>query len=117
MALATPDSDTVAAPLAGLAAQVSVRGGRTEVAVRTSAGEVVTVELPALPDDLGARHVTAGYRRLTWQQIDVVGDVVVCRLRGVRHRLPADRPVSLGAALALAADGLPTVVHVEGGTG
>ena len=113
MALATSHSDTAAAPLAGLAARVTVRGEATEVAVRTSLGEVV-VDLPTVPDAAGARHVSAAYRRLTWQQIDIAGDVVDCRLRGVRHRLPADRPVSLGTALALAAGGLPTVVHVEG---
>ena len=114
MALATPHPDTAAAPLAGLAARVTARGEVTEVAVRTSQGDVITVELPTVPDPVGARHVSAGYRRLTWQQIDVSGDAVDCRLRGVRHRLPADRPVSLGTALALAAGGLPTVIHVDG---
>ena len=110
MALATPNVETVA----GLVAAVTPRGASTEVTVRSPHGDEALVELPATPDGRAADRVEAAYRRMVWQRIDVDGGHVACRLRGVRHRLPTEQSISLGAALALAERGLPTVVRVEG---
>ena len=110
MALAISHLDSVA----GLVVNVVAGGTATTVGVRAADGETAQVELPGRPDGRAADQVAACYRRLVWQRIDVHGDRVECRLRGVRHRLPADRLIGLGAALALAERGLPTLVRVAG---
>ena len=111
MALATSHLDTIA----GLAAGLDVDGRGSDLTVRAADGALLHVTVAATPDRRAADHVSAGFRRLVWQQIDVDGSRIECRLRGVRHRLPSERPISVGAALALVERGLPTVVRVEGG--
>lgn len=111
MALVSPHLDTVT----GLAAAVDVHGRTSDLVVRTGGGEV-HVAVPAAPDGRAADRVAQGYRRIVWQRIELEGDRVECRLRGVRHRLPSERPISLGAALALVERGLPTVVRMERGS-
>jgi len=109
MALATSHLDAVT----GLAAGLDVDGRASRLGVRSGGGELLHVTVPATPDRRAADHVTAGYRHLVWQRIDVSDGRIECRLRGVRHRLPSERPISLAAALALVERGLPTVVRVE----
>jgi hypothetical protein len=87
-------------------------GPSTEVVVRAGDGGITLVDVPGRPDRAAAERVGAGLRRLVWQRIEVAGPEVRCTVRGVRHRLPCERSVSLGAALGLAERGLPTVVHV-----
>jgi hypothetical protein len=75
--------------------------------------EVAGVHVPGRPDPAAAARVRAGFRRLAWQEIDLTDGTPHCAVRGLRYRLPGTRPVSLGAALALAVDGLPTLVRVR----
>ena len=115
MAVAIPHSQrTAARPLAGLTKAVAPLTETTVLTMHTAAGDHADVELPSRPDARAAQRVRTGHRRLMWQRIDVAGERVECRVRGVRHRLPTDTAIGLGAALALATDGLPTVVHVHG---
>jgi hypothetical protein len=55
-------------------------------------------------------------RRISWVRITVDEQGAHCDLVGVGHRLPMVRPVSLDTALALAAQGVPTVVRSPAGT-
>jgi hypothetical protein len=110
MALAAPHPEVTS--VAGLATRVRTGQDGTNVAVRAADGTVVDVALPGWPDRQSADHVAAGYRRLVWQRIDLHRGAATCHVRGVRHRLPAERPISLEAALALAERGLPTLVRV-----
>ncbi len=50
-------------------------------------------------------------RRVSWVRIVVDETGAHCSALGVGHSLPSTRPVSLDTALALAAAGVPTVVH------
>jgi hypothetical protein len=78
---------------------------------------VAGVDVPGHPDPVAAAHVKLAFRRLAWQKIDLTDGTPHCEVRGLRYRLPGSRPVSVGAALALAAGGLPTVVRVPSGEG
>ena len=63
-----------------------------------------------------ARNQTqTGLRRVSWVGITLDTDGAHCHVHGIGHRLPATRPVSLDTALALAADGVPTVVRSADG--
>lgn len=53
-----------------------------------------------------------GMRRIRWVRVEVKGDgTAVCQVAGIGHRLPVVRRVSLGTALALAAEGVPWLVR------
>ena len=81
--------------------------------LRVRLGDTDTdLEIPFRPDSRAAGRVASGFKRLAWQEIDLTDGTPHCAVRGLRYRLPERRPVSLGAALALAAEGLPTVVRV-----
>lgn len=54
-------------------------------------------------------------RRVSWVRIVLDDAGARCELMGVGHRLPSARRVSLGTALALAANGVPTVVRSADG--
>ena len=90
--------------------------GRRSTFVRVLLGDDLTsVEVPRQPDSRAARAVERGFRRLAWQEIDLTGVEPKATVRGLRYRLPEVRSVSVGAALALAQSGLPTVVRVPSG--
>ncbi len=56
-------------------------------------------------------------RRVSWVRIVLDDAGAHCEVLGVGHRLPNARRVSLETALALAAEGVPTVVRsAEGET-
>ena len=59
--------------------------------------------------------VQTGMRRDCWVRIVVDDDGVHCEALGVGHRLPSVRRISLDTALALAAQGVPTVVRSADG--
>ena len=61
-----------------------------------------------------AAGVSIGMRRVSWVRITVTDEGVTCEVAGVGHRLPMERRVSLETALALAADGVPTVIRSDG---
>ncbi len=50
-------------------------------------------------------------RRVSWVRIVLDDQGVHCQVLGVGHRLPNAHRVSLDTALALAAQGVPTVVR------
>jgi hypothetical protein len=56
-----------------------------------------------------------GMRRNCWVRIVVDDEGAHCELLGVGHRLPTVRRVSLETAVALAAQGVPTVVRSPDG--
>lgn len=66
-------------------------------------------------DQAGTGRAAAGLgmRRVDWVRILVAGGTVRCDAQGVGHRLPCRRPLSLGAALALRAVGVPTIIRRE----
>ena len=81
------------------------------MAVSTATWTGSTPEMPGRADARAAAYVAAGFRRLAWQVIDLTGDEPRCRVRGLRYRLPAERTVSLPAALGLRDLGVPTLVR------
>ena len=64
---------------------------------------------------MAAPTVETGMRRVSWVRITLDEHGVHCDLLGVGHRLPRVRRVSLDTALALAAQGVPTVVRSPDG--
>ncbi len=52
-----------------------------------------------------------GLRRVSWVRVVVNDHESTAEVFGVGSRLPVVRRVTLGTALALAARGIPTVVH------
>jgi hypothetical protein len=65
------------------------------------------------PTRPGAR---LGMRRVRWIRVVVRdGGEAVCHVMGTGHRLPTTRRVSLGTAMALAAEGVPCVVRCQRG--
>ena len=63
--------------------------------------------------DAKTANVATGMRRVSWVRITVGDDGATCEVAGVGHRLPRMRRVSLEKALALAAEGVPTVIRSD----
>ena len=61
-----------------------------------------------------AVDVGTGMRRVSWVRVTITDDGAECEAFGVGHRLPNVRRISLDSALALAAEGVPTIVHHAG---
>lgn len=61
---------------------------------------------PSAPD---APHL--GLRRVSWVRIELLPDGHRCVVIGVSHRLPVERSIPLGTALALWRNGIPTVIR------
>lgn len=99
--------------VSGLVVDVADHDGTTELSVVSPAGEQHRIALAERVDERAADRVEAAHRRLVWQRIDVVAGEVRCTVRGVRHRLPSNRPIAAPAALALARRGLPTIARME----
>ncbi len=57
-----------------------------------------------------------GMRRMGWVRIEIQADGPRCTVFGVSHRLPVERSVPLGIALALWRSGVPTVIRRRGGS-
>ena len=55
-------------------------------------------------------------RRIGWVRIEIQADGPCCTVFGVSHRLPVERSVPLGIALALWRSGVPTVIRHRGGS-
>lgn len=53
-------------------------------------------------------------RRVSWVRVVITDEGAECEAIGVGHRLPNVRRVSLDTALALAAEGVPAIVHQHG---
>ena len=62
------------------------------------------------------RHVDVptGMRRVSWVRVVITDEGAECEAFGVGHRLPNACRVSLDTALALAAEGVPAIVHHTG---
>jgi len=71
------------------------------------------VQFPAVPDSDGALHVHAALRRITQVEVDVVGELVTTRVRGIGHRRPCSVPITLETALALAVEGHACAVDLH----
>ena len=52
-----------------------------------------------------------GMRRVAWVRVVLDGDDCRAEVHGLGHRLPRTRRVPLGLASALAAEGVPLLVH------
>lgn len=116
MALAELLTDTDAEPrLAGVVAEVADGPAGTTLVVRTGHGRR-SIRLRARPDVAMARSIVAGLRRVRWVRIGTGAgaSAVHAELVALTHRRPVRRRIPLAAALALAADGVPTVVSWHG---
>ena len=69
--------------------------------------------VPDLPDVMGGVVATSGLRRTHHVLIVLDGGTATCTVAGIT-RAPVRRPVSLGAALALVAEGVPAFLVAEG---
>jgi hypothetical protein len=67
------------------------------------------------PKTAAGPTVDTGMRRVSWVRIVLADDGARCEVLGVGHRLPNAHAVSLETALALAAEGVPTVVRSRNG--
>jgi hypothetical protein len=94
----------------GRIARCTPDGGGTAVSVLSAAGHVVSVHLAVVPDALAGRRIAGSFRRVSWACIELHDDGPRASVNGLRHRLPVTVPVPVDAALALAQDGVPTVV-------
>ena len=65
----------------------------------------------ATPKISSRAHVDTGMRRVSWVRIVVDDTGPRCEVLGVGHRLPNAHRISLETALALAAEGVPTVIR------
>jgi hypothetical protein len=70
------------------------------------------VQVPALPDPDGPARVRAALRRVSRVELIVERPVSVAFVHGLGHRHRCSLQVSVGTALALALDGVPTTVTV-----
>ena len=89
---------------------MAIADARTELSVHSSAG-VETLLVDASPDVEGAAVVRMTLDRVVWQRLAPDGQHG--QVAGVRRRRPAFVTVGPGTALALLADGVPTVVMGE----
>lgn len=97
----------------GSCLRVESRGQSATVTLGLVGGGRRDVVLPAVPDQTLARRLTGGFRRLSWVLIDATGDQVRCQVAGIFRR-PRHVKIPLAAALALADDGVSTVVRLPG---
>jgi len=66
----------------------------------------------SLPSDRQRAYGQIGMRRLDWVRITLRdGDEPTCEAVGVPHRVPSSRQIPLHLAVALATEGVPTVVR------
>ena len=93
--------------------------GRVRAVVRQPGATLLVTDeadiaVSAVPAAAAGRAVLAGIRHVSWVRIDVEGDHVVGARVGGTTRLPVVRDVPPGAALQLAAAGVPTFVRRVG---
>ena len=81
--------------------------GRSSIA--TLGPDRAVIALPGAPDPSGAGAATLGLRRVHHVIIEVHPAGVTCTAAGIT-RTPVHRRVTLGTALALAGQGVPTFV-------
>jgi hypothetical protein len=96
-------------PCAGLVARLTEHRGRTWVDVLADDG-ITSVEVPASADTTAAARVRAVFRHVTSVRIEIDGGGISVLVRGIGHRQPVERAVSLRAGLALARQGVPTLL-------
>src|SRR5687767_15642649 len=95
--------------LVGRVAAVEPDGTGSVLVVDTTHGRL-RLTVAARPDAALARRLTGGLRRVRWVRVAGSPLGTTCELVGAAHRNPVQRPLPLSAALALAVDGVPTVV-------
>ena len=71
------------------------------------------VQLNALPDPEGPHRVQRVLRRIARVDLHLAAAQVTANVSGVGHRRTSRIPVSLGTALALVLDGVPTAVTFD----
>jgi hypothetical protein len=71
------------------------------------------VQLTALPDADGPRRVRRVLRRVTQVDLHLSPEHVSAGVVGLAHRRSCRLPVSLGTALALTLQGVPTVLLID----
>ena len=94
---------------AGRVVAVERDGAHTVLVVDSAAGRH-RISVAARPDAVLARRLTGALRRVRWVRIAGSPLGSGCELVGAGHRCPVRRRLPLSAALALAAEGVPTVV-------
>ena len=97
---------TVATDTCAQVRHAALRDGGT----RLTLGDGTRLQISALPDSPGGARAKACFRRIARAELIVDAESVSARVRGVGHRRTEIVPVSVGTALALAIDGVPTVV-------
>jgi hypothetical protein len=103
-------------PVAAGRVAVVERDGRCTGLVLEAGGRRSRVVIASRPDAALAHRLTGGLRRVRWVRITGSSHGWKAELVGASHRSPVRRAIPLAAALALAADGVPTLVtgtHVD----
>lgn len=96
-------------PCAGLVARLTEHRGRTWADVLVDDG-ITSVELPVVADPAAASRVRAVFRHVTSVRIEVGREGISALVRGIGHRQPVERAVSLPVGLALARQGVPAML-------
>jgi hypothetical protein len=86
--------------------------GHVELLIRMADGTSVQVRMAARLDHQAAARYTEGLRRLLHISLDLTYKPPLCRLAATMRR-PINRRLSLTAALALAATGVPTMIVIS----
>jgi hypothetical protein len=99
-------------PNSGLARLVSVTvaGAQTRLTIRNRDGRATILWVECLPNPVAAADQTAGVRRLISVRLTVAASGATAQLFAIGGRAPLTRPITVGAALALATSRVPIYV-------
>ncbi len=109
-------AETAAGSRCATVASLSTAAGSSILSVALPGGARRNVVVAARPDQVLARRLTAGFRRLAWVRIDLTGPAPRCQVSGTVRR-PRTLHVPVAAALALVDARIPAVVRLPASAG
>lgn len=93
------------------------RAGLNADGTRLALHDGRVIQLRTLPDPDGPRRVQRVLRRITRVDVHLGTGQITATVSGVGHRRACELPVSLGTALALTLEGIPTAVTIDDAIG